>query len=257
MDELRNSIYKFYTWLSISENNVKASDLNAPRVRRAPDDQTPKIDDLQIENSKFKNNKILNLPYQELNHEFQVTSFHNILQQCADSSNSNSSNLNTMHLQGNQLSDLSRFTFSKLEICYLQHNLFESFSKLPKMGQDSLQFLDLSDNSIKSFKNITTLPRSLKHLDLRRNPIAFTENYRQRVFSALPNLETLDNMPRGAIRGDEPDNENGFDEDEEWVNKKDNSFSGRLFGSKSKKRKNEVHKKRTESITSVDQAYYS
>ena len=84
MDDLRNSFYKFYTWLSISGNNVSADQLNAPRIRTAPD--TPSLEDLQIENSKFTDVEILNLPYQELSQTYQSRKFFEVLFQCSDSS---------------------------------------------------------------------------------------------------------------------------------------------------------------------------
>lgn len=297
MSDLRNNFYKFYTWLSIENNNVKATDLSAPRVRTAP--KTPQIDDFQIENSKFSNSVVLNLPYQELNDEYQYTKFYNILHQCSDnrhlsipitgfgnhtsssSKNHNSfmkwfykqerdnsghflntspaftsadkgsnavgpadasgsasssfeSNLKILNLQGNKLKNLSKLKYKNIQECYFQHNLFSSFADLPNFTEsEKLTLLDLSDNSIEKLEGLEKyLPKNLVSLNLSRNPVAYTLNYRKNVFVLLPNLVYLDGIPK--LASDE------VLEDESQKNK------NKKFKSKS----------RLASVTSVDPDYY-
>ena len=53
---------------------------------------------------------------------------------------------------------------------------------------------------------MASLPMTLTVLDLRGNPVAFTDNYRARVFQRLPRLAELDGLLR------QPDDVPGSDE---------------------------------------------
>ena len=59
-----------------------------------------------------------------------------------------------------------------------------------------LHTLNLSNNRIESLDGISSLPMTLTVLDLRGNPVAFTDNYRAKVFQRLPRLAELDGLLR-------------------------------------------------------------
>ena len=183
---IRNRVYKYFTWLSIPDNDIKSEELSAPRIREAPD--APEIPNLQISNGNFSRVRNLNLPYQELAQEYQLKKFMQVLKQ-------NGGKANLVHLQGNRLKTLKGVNFSQADQVYLQHNLLPSFSDLPKM--EKVSSLYLQDNCIDSLNEIKkVLPVTLQSLDLSRNPVTFTLNYRKRVFEALPTLLYLDGIAK-------------------------------------------------------------
>ncbi|KAM8854543.1 uncharacterized protein ACB058_010629 isoform 1-T1 [Synchiropus picturatus] len=68
-------------------------------------------------------------------------------------------------------------------------------AKLPKLP--AVQHLCLSENAIGSLAGLGELGSSpLRSLSMAHNPVAFTQDYRARVFSALPKLELLDGIPK-------------------------------------------------------------
>merc|ERR1711957_169531 len=182
-EPLRNAVYKYFTWLSIPDNTVKTEELTAPRIRDAPD--APEVPSLQIQNGNFAKVKNLNLPYQELAQEYQLKKFIGILKQ-----NGNSAKL--VHLQGNRLKTLKTVEFLQADRVYLQHNLLPSFSDLPKM--EKVTHIYLQDNCIDRLDKIKNLPAGLQSLDLSRNPVTFTIDYRKTVFRELPGLIYLDGV---------------------------------------------------------------
>jgi len=78
---------------------------------------------------------------------------------------------------------------------------------------EKLTVLNLSNNKIKDFESLEPLKelKSLKNLDLYRNEVTSTENYRERVFNLLPELAYLDNADKTGKECEESDLD---DEDE-------------------------------------------
>ncbi|VCW98408.1 unnamed protein product, partial [Gulo gulo] len=74
-------------------------------------------------------------------------------------------------------------------------NHLTSFKQLPKIPQ--IQYLSLAENHIESLTGLSSLwCTPLESLTLKRNPCEFHQNYQKRVFSCLPNLKTLDGIPK-------------------------------------------------------------
>jgi Leucine-rich repeat (LRR) protein len=60
--------------------------------------------------------------------------------------------------------------------------------------KESLNKLKVSGNQIANLEDIAILKSfgQLMHLDIDENPIAKIENYREKIYEALPNLNVLD-----------------------------------------------------------------
>ncbi|KAF7668944.1 hypothetical protein LDENG_00267520 [Lucifuga dentata] len=77
----------------------------------------------------------------------------------------------------------------------LHRNHLMSLRQLPKLP--AVKHLCLSENAISSLEGLGALGNSpLRSLNLTRNPVTFTQDYRARVFSCLPKLQVLDGIPK-------------------------------------------------------------
>ncbi|KPP58627.1 hypothetical protein Z043_123533, partial [Scleropages formosus] len=100
-----------------------------------------------------------------------------------------------LQLVDNALRDLSSIRLPRCGSLNLHRNRLTSIRQLPAVPR--IQHLCLSENAIGSLGELVLLGAApLESLTLRRNPCAFLEDYRARVFSCLPELQVLDGIPK-------------------------------------------------------------
>ncbi|XP_054649613.1 leucine-rich repeat-containing protein 9 [Dunckerocampus dactyliophorus] len=129
----------------------------------------------------------LNLSYQDLGDPFQQENFLRILRRLI--------RVEQLQLVDNSLSNLSSVRLPRCRILNLHRNHLVCLLQLPKLP--AVEQLCLSENAISCLGGLDTLRNSpLRSLNLSLNPVTFTEDYRARVFSCLPNLEVLDGVPK-------------------------------------------------------------
>jgi len=216
------SKFRYSKWSQMDETEITANMLKTPRVRKAPrgfqvdtvlmlqeqerimlaeDDED--IADLNIpKKSRWKRNKkrryqnklenwekceCVNLSYQDLGHPYQMKEFIRVLRRLIRAE--------YIEIMDNGLSDLSTVYFGKCKHLFLQRNHFTNLKKLPRFGR--IEHISLQQNNISSLQGLEVLKNSsLKSLILRENPVSLQPGYRARVFSLLPNLVFLDEVPR-------------------------------------------------------------
>ncbi|EMP39840.1 Neuroserpin [Chelonia mydas] len=129
----------------------------------------------------------LNLSFQDLGDLYQLENFNRILRRLI--------RVERLWLVDNSLTDLSAIRLPRCKELNVSKNHFTSLKQLPKIPQ--IRHLSLADNNIETLSGISDLRSTpLESLILKRNPCEFKENYRQLVFSNLPNLRTLDGVPK-------------------------------------------------------------
>ncbi|CDR95718.1 Acidic leucine-rich nuclear phosphoprotein 32-related protein [Babesia bigemina] len=129
-------------------------------------------------------------------------------------------NLAKLSLNGTGLTSLTNFPeMRSLKVLEMTDNYLTDtviFSMIPNLFPN-LSMLHLGGNHLKTIEDVHML-RPMKHLvalGLAMNPLASAENYREAIFSALPNLQSLDQVDHsGAERHVDSDAEY-YDEDEE------------------------------------------
>eukprot|EP01028_Stygiella_incarcerata_P001432 TRINITY_DN1249_c0_g1_i4.p1 TRINITY_DN1249_c0_g1~~TRINITY_DN1249_c0_g1_i4.p1 ORF type:complete len:320 (+),score=67.09 TRINITY_DN1249_c0_g1_i4:99-962(+) len=127
----------------------------------------------------------VNLSYQELSDEYQVTHFLYVLKSLR--------NVRTLVLCDNLIYDLKGISFPTLETLFLSRNEFTSFKDLPTCPK--LVVLNLSDNHIRDLHGLKKFSK-LESIHLVGNPIADLHDYRTRVKRGAPSsLKYLDGMP--------------------------------------------------------------
>ncbi|XP_002735419.2 acidic leucine-rich nuclear phosphoprotein 32-related protein-like, partial [Saccoglossus kowalevskii] len=130
----------------------------------------------------------VNLSYQDLGHRYQLENFVRVLKRLI--------RVKRLNLADNTLTNLQSVSLPRCTHLTLCMNYFEHFKYLPKAPQ--LKILNLADNHIQTLDGLAVLRKRtpLESLDLRGNPLVFTENYRYRVFKTLPDLKELDGIPK-------------------------------------------------------------
>ncbi|XP_032888161.1 uncharacterized protein LOC116980161 [Amblyraja radiata] len=196
--------FKFKIWHEIEGNNIKGTQLHSPRVREGPPpgDLFPKdgkrsalvkkesrdeeaMKQRRLEN--WENCLEVNLSYQGLGDPYQLENLYKILRRLI--------RVEKLQLADNFLTDLSSVRLPRCKELNLNKNYLSSFQQLPKIPQ--IQHLSLTENNITTLSGLHDLgPSPIKSLTLKRNPCEFQDNYRCRVFSSLPNLKTLDGIPK-------------------------------------------------------------
>jgi hypothetical protein len=103
-------------------------------------------------------------------------------------------NLEVLVLSYNKLKRLDNMDgLIKLKSLDVGYNQIRNLDHL--VGLDNLSQLELNNNQIESFedlKHIGISLSSLKHLDLRNNPLCFTKRYRCHVLQYIKTLDSLD-----------------------------------------------------------------
>ncbi|XP_077203939.1 uncharacterized protein LOC143842578 isoform X2 [Paroedura picta] len=213
---LPSDSFKYLTWHELDEHDVQGSQIRCPRVREGPSgedcffrgkhhihytrkDVTEKEKRGKRLQENWEDCISLNLSYQDLGDLYQVENLKRILRRLI--------RVERLWLVDNSLTDLSAICLPRCKELKLNKNHFTSFKQLPKIPE--IQHLSLEENNIESLHGLSGLRNTpLESLVLRRNPCEFHENYRQLVFSKLPNLRMLDGIPK--LPEDHPPPQTGF-----------------------------------------------
>ncbi|KAM8953369.1 uncharacterized protein RCH25_044213 [Pelodytes ibericus] len=196
--------FKYLTWHKLKEHDIQGTQIRCPRVREGPpaeeivtrgeahffQDETH-ITDKEIWRRRLQENwencVNVNLSYQGLGDPYQLNNFHRILRRMI--------RVERLWLVDNALKDLSAIRLPRCKELNLNKNHLMSFKQLPKLPV--IQHLSLAENNIEMLSGLSDLRFTpLESLVLKSNPCEFLEDYRVRVFSALPNLKTLDGIPK-------------------------------------------------------------
>nr|XP_013816588.1 PREDICTED: leucine-rich repeat-containing protein 46-like [Apteryx mantelli mantelli] len=201
---LPSDSFKYLSWRDLEEHDVRGNQLRCPRVREGPSEEElffrgeehtlkkrKEVTETEKWQKKLQENwencAELNLSFQDLGDLYQVENFNNILRRLI--------RVEKLWLVDNSLTDLSAIRLPRCKELNVSKNHFTSFKQLPKIPQ--IQHLSLAENNIMTLSGISALRHTpLESLILKRNPCEFQENYRQLVFSSLPNLKTLDGVPQ-------------------------------------------------------------
>ncbi|XP_073529179.1 uncharacterized protein [Phyllobates terribilis] len=196
--------FKYLTWHKLKEHDVQGTQIHCPRVREGPTEdelvirgeahlfqERTQTNDKEIWRQRLQENwencLNINLSYQDLGDPYQENNFHRILRRLI--------RIERLWLVDNSLKDLSAIRLPRCKELNLSKNHFRSFKQLPKLP--AIQHLSLAENNIDSLSGLADLKHSpLESLVLKSNPCEFLEDYRLRVFSILPNLKTLDGIPK-------------------------------------------------------------
>ncbi|XP_053246430.1 protein tilB homolog [Podarcis raffonei] len=199
---LPSDSFKYLTWHELEEHDVQGNQIRCPRVREGPSEEerffrgehhTLCARKKLTENEKWEqrlqenweNCMSLNLSYQDLGDLYQVENCKRILRRLI--------RVERLWLVDNSLTDLSAICLPRCKELKLSRNHFTSFKQLPKLP--AIQHLSLDENNIETLHGLCALRHTpLESLVLQRNPCEFHDNYRQLVFSNLPNLKMLDGI---------------------------------------------------------------
>ncbi|XP_068135392.1 protein tilB homolog isoform X2 [Hyperolius riggenbachi] len=197
-------VFKYLTWHKLKEHDVQGTQIRCPRVREGPSQDElvirgeehlslkgAQVNDKEIWRQRLQENwencVNINLSYQDLGDPYQQNNFYRILRRLI--------RVERLWLVDNSLKDLSAIRLPRCIELNLTKNHFTSFKQLPKLP--AIQHLSLAENNIESLSGLADLRNSpLESLILKSNPCEFLEDYRQRVFSILPNLKTLDGIAK-------------------------------------------------------------
>uniref|UniRef100_A0A3B3D3Q7 U2A'/phosphoprotein 32 family A C-terminal domain-containing protein n=1 Tax=Oryzias melastigma TaxID=30732 RepID=A0A3B3D3Q7_ORYME len=202
---LPSSRFRFVSWHRLEQCDVTGDQLACPRVREPIEEELHLVEDVDVllergrsrrrrkeEGQRWEErlqenweNCLLNLSYQDLGDPYQLENFVRILRRLI--------RVEKLQLIDNSLINLSSVRLP-CRMLNLHRNHLVYLHQLPKLP--AVEHLCLSENAIASLGGLGSLGSSpLRSLNLTRNPVAFTQDYRV-VFSCLPNLEVLDGIPK-------------------------------------------------------------
>ncbi|XP_077397430.1 uncharacterized protein LOC144033283 isoform X2 [Festucalex cinctus] len=195
------SRFRFASWHHLPQCDLTGDQLTCPRVREGPTDEElfqRQADSVCVERWRRKRRRDEEgQSWEERRQEnwencldlgdaFQEENFLRILRRLI--------RVEQLQLVSNSLSNLSSVRLPRCRILNLHRNHLVSLRQLPKLP--AVEQLCLSENAISSLAGLDALRNSpLRSLNLNLNPVTFSQDYRARVFSCLPNLEVLDGVP--------------------------------------------------------------
>uniref|UniRef100_A0A672YP86 U2A'/phosphoprotein 32 family A C-terminal domain-containing protein n=1 Tax=Sphaeramia orbicularis TaxID=375764 RepID=A0A672YP86_9TELE len=190
--QLPSSRFRFVPWHRLEQCEVTGDQLTCPRVREGPSDEElfhTEEDEVCLERGRrrrredegqnweerlqenWENCVELNLSYQDLGDPFQKENFLRILRRLI--------RVEKLQLVDNSLTNLSTVRLPRCKILNLHRNHLVCLRQLPKLPV--VEHLCLSENAIGSLLGLGTLGNSpLRSLNLTRNPVTFTQDYRAR-----------------------------------------------------------------------------
>nr|XP_020455942.1 uncharacterized protein LOC109960300 [Monopterus albus] len=205
--QLPSDRFRFASWHRLEQCEVTGDQLTCPRVREGPSEEElfqREGADVCLDRGRrrreeegqsweerlqenWENCLELNLSYQDLGDPFQQENFLRILRRLI--------RVQKLQLVDNSLTNLSSVRLPRCRMLNLHRNHLVCLRQLPKLP--AVEHLCLSENAISSLRGLGALGSSpLRSLNLTRNPVTFTQDYRACVFSSLPKLEVLDGIPK-------------------------------------------------------------
>uniref|UniRef100_A0A3Q3L9Z2 U2A'/phosphoprotein 32 family A C-terminal domain-containing protein n=1 Tax=Mastacembelus armatus TaxID=205130 RepID=A0A3Q3L9Z2_9TELE len=188
---LASNRFRFVSWHRLERCEVTGDQLTCPRVREGPSEEElfhREGDDVYLERGRrrreqegqsweerlqenWENCLELNLSYQDLGDPFQQENFLRILRRLI--------RVEKLQLVDNSLTNLSSVRLPRCRILNLHRNHLVCLRQLPKLP--AVEHLSLSENAIGSLEGLGALGNSPLHsLNLTRNPVTFTQDYRAR-----------------------------------------------------------------------------
>lgn len=207
LPKLPSHKFRYSVWHDLRETCLTGDQLHAPRVRAGPPEKDKQFHQIiedglpihhhlsgkqrQVYTSQFENweqAKVINLCYQELQHEYQRTNFIRILSRCQSAE--------LINVSHNNIISLGSLTFPSCIHFNANFNYIKFITRLPSLPK--VKTITATNNAIESLDGLKKY-RGCSHLEelyLSGNPVTFYPNYRQRVFTVLPQLKVLDGIPR-------------------------------------------------------------
>lgn len=191
LPKLPSHRFRYSVWHELSATEVRGDQLHAPRVRTGPSIKEELFYKLGDENrnrlhhsrrgqgrleytsqmENWEQARVANLSYQELGHNYQMEEFLRVLKRLLV--------VEQLNIQEDCLVNLQDITFPQCVQLNLSKNYISSFKKLPKLPR--VKHLNLDDNNIEDMTGVEGLKKTpIESLSLKRNPVSFTLNYRQR-----------------------------------------------------------------------------
>ncbi|XP_034024008.1 uncharacterized protein LOC117508367 [Thalassophryne amazonica] len=205
---LPSSRFRFVAWHRLEQCDITGDQLTCPRVREGPSHEElfereggdaclERVERRRREEEgqtweerlqeNWENCLELNLSYQNLGDPFQQQNCFRILRRLI--------RVEKLQLVDNSLTNLSSIRLPRCTVLNLHHNHLVCLCQLPKLP--AVEHLCVSENAISSLRGLGALRNSpLRSLNLSRNPVTFTQDYRAHVFACLPKLEVLDGIPK-------------------------------------------------------------